>query len=264
MIRPSNTISVRSCPLWPAALRPVAGEIGRVSQRSPPAGRPGGTRSDRRLRSPRARPAAAGAGQPGPGVAEPGGRRWGRRAGARASGECARKTWQASGAPRDRAGTDEAPGRRPRSREPAYFARSGWTTRLAPRTRPRDAARSQTSASCSPARAASAPGWTGRSAWWRRRSAATARPSMSATRSCTTARSSSSSSARARCSSRSWTRCRRTRRSCSPPTACRNPSPPRRSRRNLTYLDATCPLVSKVHREAERHYAGGGPDGGTS
>jgi 4-hydroxy-3-methylbut-2-enyl diphosphate reductase len=25
-------------------------------------------------------------------------------------------------------------------------------------------------------------------------------------------------------------------------------------RRNLLYLDATCPLVSKVHREAERHY----------
>lgn len=31
-------------------------------------------------------------------------------------------------------------------------------------------------------------------------------------------------------------------------------------RRNLLYLDATCPLVSKVHREAERHFAGGGPD----
>ena len=31
-------------------------------------------------------------------------------------------------------------------------------------------------------------------------------------------------------------------------------------RRNLIYLDATCPLVSKVHREAERHFAGGGPD----
>ncbi|GAJ27794.1 4-hydroxy-3-methylbut-2-enyl diphosphate reductase [Acidomonas methanolica] len=31
-------------------------------------------------------------------------------------------------------------------------------------------------------------------------------------------------------------------------------------RRNLLYLDATCPLVSKVHREAERHFAEGGPD----
>jgi len=29
-------------------------------------------------------------------------------------------------------------------------------------------------------------------------------------------------------------------------------------RRNLMYFDATCPLVSKVHREAERHFAGGG------
>ena len=27
--------------------------------------------------------------------------------------------------------------------------------------------------------------------------------------------------------------------------------------RQMLYLDATCPLVSKVHREAERHYAGG-------
>jgi 4-hydroxy-3-methylbut-2-enyl diphosphate reductase len=31
-------------------------------------------------------------------------------------------------------------------------------------------------------------------------------------------------------------------------------------RRKLTYLDATCPLVSKVHREAERHFADGGPN----
>ena len=28
-------------------------------------------------------------------------------------------------------------------------------------------------------------------------------------------------------------------------------------RRHMTYLDATCPLVSKVHREAERHHAKG-------
>lgn len=33
--------------------------------------------------------------------------------------------------------------------------------------------------------------------------------------------------------------------------------PAEAERRNLLYLDATCPLVSKVHREAERHYAGG-------
>ena len=36
--------------------------------------------------------------------------------------------------------------------------------------------------------------------------------------------------------------------------------PAEAQRRNLSYLDATCPLVSKVHREAERHYAGGGPN----
>jgi len=33
--------------------------------------------------------------------------------------------------------------------------------------------------------------------------------------------------------------------------------PAEASRRNLFYLDATCPLVSKVHREAERHHAAG-------
>ncbi|WP_025841974.1 4-hydroxy-3-methylbut-2-enyl diphosphate reductase [Asaia platycodi] len=36
--------------------------------------------------------------------------------------------------------------------------------------------------------------------------------------------------------------------------------PAEAQRRNLLYLDATCPLVSKVHREAERHFAGGGSD----
>ncbi len=32
------------------------------------------------------------------------------------------------------------------------------------------------------------------------------------------------------------------------------------ARRGLAYFDATCPLVSKVHREAERHFAGGGSE----
>ncbi len=36
--------------------------------------------------------------------------------------------------------------------------------------------------------------------------------------------------------------------------------PAEAERRNLYYYDATCPLVSKVHREAERHFAEGGPD----
>ena len=35
--------------------------------------------------------------------------------------------------------------------------------------------------------------------------------------------------------------------------------PAEAQRRNLLYFDATCPLVSKVHREAERHFAAGGP-----
>ncbi|MDE2574794.1 MAG: 4-hydroxy-3-methylbut-2-enyl diphosphate reductase [Rhodospirillales bacterium] len=35
--------------------------------------------------------------------------------------------------------------------------------------------------------------------------------------------------------------------------------PAEADRRGLAYIDATCPLVSKVHREAERHHAGGGP-----
>ena len=36
--------------------------------------------------------------------------------------------------------------------------------------------------------------------------------------------------------------------------------PAEAQRRHLLYLDATCPLVSKVHREAERHFAGGGAE----
>src|SRR5438552_16601756 len=33
--------------------------------------------------------------------------------------------------------------------------------------------------------------------------------------------------------------------------------PAEAERRSLLYVDATCPLVSKVHRETERHYASG-------
>ena len=36
--------------------------------------------------------------------------------------------------------------------------------------------------------------------------------------------------------------------------------PAEAQRRGLTYLDATCPLVSKVHREAERQFTDGGPE----
>ena len=35
--------------------------------------------------------------------------------------------------------------------------------------------------------------------------------------------------------------------------------PAEAGRRNLLYVDATCPLVSKVHREAERHHDSAAP-----
>ena len=86
----------------------------------------------------------------------------------------------------------------------------------------------------------------------------TARPSMSATRSSTTATWSRSLRGQGRGVRRGARRgARRLRRSCSPLTACRRRCPPRRARRQLFYLDATCPLVSKVHREVERHSAAG-------
>ena len=49
----------------------------------------------------------------------------------------------------------------------------------------------------------------------------------------------------------------RTGRWCSRPTACPRPCRPRRSARKMLYLDATCPLVSKVHVEAGRHFDAG-------
>ena len=91
-----------------------------------------------------------------------------------------------------------------------------------------------------------------------RASSATARRSMSATRSCTTATSSRASRPRARSSSTSSTRCPDDR-----PGGVLRPwraeGGAGRGRRAATcsYLDATCPLVSKVHREAERQLEAG-------
>ena len=59
-------------------------------------------------------------------------------------------------------------------------------------------------------------------------------------------------SSAARSSSTSSTRCPTARRSCSPPTASRPRSAPTPSERSLSVIDATCPLVSKVHAEARR------------
>ena len=53
----------------------------------------------------------------------------------------------------------------------------------------------------------------------------------------------------------SWTRptrCRRVRWSCSPRTGCRRRCATRPSERQLRTIDATCPLVTKVHQEAKR------------
>ena len=46
----------------------------------------------------------------------------------------------------------------------------------------------------------------------------------------------------------------RTARWSSPPTACPRRCRPRRAGAQMLYLDATCPLVTKVHVEAERHH----------
>ena len=54
------------------------------------------------------------------------------------------------------------------------------------------------------------------------------------------------------------TRYRRGPRSCSPPTASRRRCTRRRAERGLKAIDATCPLVTKVHQEARR-FARDGP-----
>ena len=81
--------------------------------------------------------------------------------------------------------------------------------------------------------------------------------STSAARSSTTSTSCGTSSARAPSSSRRSTRSRRTPSWCSPPTASRRPSAAGDERGDLKVIDATCPLVAKVHTEARRYAAQG-------
>ena len=81
---------------------------------------------------------------------------------------------------------------------------------------------------------------------------ATRARSTCAGRSSTTRTSSPICSGRARCSSTSWTRCPTAPPSCSPRTVWPRRCAPRRQRRELTVMDATCPLVAKVHTEARR------------
>ena len=79
---------------------------------------------------------------------------------------------------------------------------------------------------------------------------------MSATRSCTTATWSRACRSRRglhRGTSRNPAGASRRSRWSFPPMACRNRCRPMPQARNLFYLDATCPLVSKVHKQAMRH-----------
>ena len=84
------------------------------------------------------------------------------------------------------------------------------------------------------------------------RSSCTAGPSTSASRSSTTSTWCATWNGRAPSSWTSWTRCRRQR-----SWSCRRTARPRRSTheaasRRLELIDATCPLVTKVHLEARR------------
>src|SRR5580700_4985840 len=100
---------------------------------------------------------------------------------------------------------------------------------------------------CWPNPAASVPGSNARSrsssARWRN----TGRRSMSGTRSCITAMSSSDCAPRARSSSTRSTRSRRVRLRSLAPMGSRARSS------GVPVIDATCPLVSKVHIEGQRY-----------
>ena len=84
------------------------------------------------------------------------------------------------------------------------------------------------------------------------RSTSTARPCTCARRSSTTSTWSSSSVNAGRSSSKRRPRCRRARWSSSPRTAWRRASTQNAAVRNLRTIDATCPLVTKVHVEARK------------
>ena len=106
-------------------------------------------------------------------------------------------------------------------------------------------------ASCSPRRAGTAPASSAPSRRSSSRSPTTGRRSTSASRSSTTRTSSATSRRAARSSSTTSRRCRRGRRSSTPRTGSRRPctgAPPSCA---TTSIDATCPLVTKVHVQAQ-------------
>ena len=134
----------------------------------------------------------------------------------------------------------------------------GAAGRRGPRTHGRRWPSPLPRSSCSPRRAATAPASTARCRRSSARSSSTARRSTCARRSCTTSTSSSSCASAARSSSRSsTTRSPRARSRSSRPTASSPAVHAEAERARLQTIDATCPLVTKVHREAVK-FAGEG------
>ena len=108
-----------------------------------------------------------------------------------------------------------------------------------------------------PVRGRFAPASSGPSRRWSRPSTASARRSTSAARSCTTGTWWRSSRPAARCSCTSSTRYPTAPRWCSPPTAWRPSVRAEAAARGLQVVDATCPLVAKVHHEVHRFHRRG-------
>ena len=121
--------------------------------------------------------------------------------------------------------------------------------------RPRAATRSKTCGSSWLNPGVFAPESSGRSRSSSARSRNTGRRSMSATRSCTTGTWSSGCAPRARASSTISPRSRRAASPSSARTACRARSRTTPRTAHLPVIDATCPLVSKVHSEGQRYAA---------
>ena len=105
---------------------------------------------------------------------------------------------------------------------------------------------------CWPHRAGTARASTARWSPWRRRSSGTGPRSTCASRSSTTSTSSTRCSRAVRSSSRRPTRFPKGRPWSSRHTASHRSSTEEAAARSLKTIDATCPLVTKVHREAVR------------
>ena len=117
-------------------------------------------------------------------------------------------------------------------------------------------ARAASTRSSSPRRDRSARASSERSRRSSARSSSSVHRCTCVARSCTTCTSCASSKRRAPSSSRSSPRCPTVPSSCSRPTASRPKCVAKRAEReSLTVIDATCPLVAKVHTEARRYAA---------